>query len=183
MEQKNKWSNAALNGLILGAVTIVYSLIVTLIKPNGFVSILLWIIKFAATNYLLYYFIKEYTKSYNYIKYGECFSFGVLTSAFSSVICACFSFLSMTFLFPEQTELMVEQFQSALLTQSDVTEEQEAVFDKILPRLPELILFFSLVYYTVYGMIASSIIASFTKKTDPFAMETTKEDNLNQENN
>ena len=41
MEQKSKISSAALNGLILGAVTIVYSLIVTLVEPKGFLSIIL----------------------------------------------------------------------------------------------------------------------------------------------
>lgn len=175
MEQKSKISSAALNGLILGAVTIVYSLIVTLVEPKGFLSIILWTIKFAATNYLLYYLIKEFAKPYNYIKYGECFSYGVLVSSFSAIICACFSFISMAFLFPDQTDMIIEQVQTAMGSQSNITEEQEAMFDKLLPRLPELTLFFSLIYYTIYGVIASSIIANFTKKTDPFATENTLE--------
>ena len=81
----------------------------------------------------------------------------------------------MAFLFPDQTDMIIEQVQTAMGSQSNITEEQEAMFDKLLPRLPELTLFFSLIYYTIYGVIASSIIANFTKKTDPFATENTLE--------
>ncbi|PKO95449.1 MAG: hypothetical protein CVU12_09810, partial [Bacteroidetes bacterium HGW-Bacteroidetes-7] len=52
--------------------------------------------------------------------------------------------------------------------QSSNPDSLEA-FEKIQGILPQLILVFSLVYYIIFGAIASSIIANYTKKGDIFA--------------
>ena len=52
--------------------------------------------------------------------------------------------------------------------QSSNSDSMEA-FEKIQGILPQLILVFSLVYYIIFGAIASSIIANYTKKGDIFA--------------
>ena len=71
--------------------------------------------------------------------------------------------------------MKIKQVQTEMGLKSKITEKQEAMVDKLLPRLQECTLFFALIYYTIYGVIASSIIANFTKKTDPFATENTLE--------
>lgn len=167
MEQNNKWSSAALNGLLLSLATIVYSLLVLVIEPKGFVSILLWIIKFAATNYLLYYFMKQYSSGFDSISYSRSFNYGFIVSVFSAIVCACFTFISMTFIFKEQSVQLFEQVQQAISARGMSADEEE-IAQGWMARLPEIILFASLVYYSIYGAIASSIIANYTKKTNPF---------------
>lgn len=167
MEQNNKWSLAALNGLLLSLITIISSLISTVLEPKGVVAILLWIVKFGGSIYLLYYFMKQYSGQFETISYGESFNYGFLLCTFSSIICACFTFVSMTYLFPGQVEKAVEAVQQSMSFNSD----QEAALEKWMDRLPQLMLFSTLIYYIVFGAVASSIIANFTKKTDIFVSE------------
>ncbi|MEG0890494.1 MAG: DUF4199 domain-containing protein [Bacteroidales bacterium] len=168
MGQNNKWSSAALNGLLLSIITIVYSLLVSVLEPKGFISILLWIVKFTGCIALLYYFMKQYSTSFNSITYGQSFNYGFILCAFSAIICSCFAFLSLTFIFPNQIDLVTEQIQQAMSAQN-MDSDQEAKFEDWMKRLPELTMFFSLIYYIIFGAIASSIIANYTKKVDPFA--------------
>lgn len=174
MEQNNKWSSAAMDGLILSVVTIIYSLILLVFPVKGFIVALPWVVKFAASNYLLYYFMKKYASQFENISYGASFNYGVIVSMFSAIICACFSFFNLTVLFPDSLATTVEQMQQVMAAQS-MNQDQEAMFGKWMERLPEISLFANLIYYTLYGVIASSIIANFTKKTDPFAGKSSQE--------
>ncbi len=168
MESNNKWQIAATNGLILSLVTIIYSLIQSVFTTTGFISIILWAIKFAGCIYLLYYFMKQYSAKFEQISYGESFKFGLLTCSFSAIVCSCFSFISLTLLFPDSVDMVMEQMQSVMATQS-YSSEQESAIEGVMGKLPQITLFSTLVYYIIFGAIASSIIANYTKKTDPFA--------------
>lgn len=156
-----------MNGLLLSLITIIFSLISTVFEPKGVLSILIWIVKFGSSIYLLYYFMKQYSGQFETISYGESFNYGFLLCTFSSIICACFTFVSVAYLFPEQVEHALETVQQSMSFNSD----QEAVMEKWRDRIPELMLFSSLIYYIIWGAVASSIIANFTKKTDLFASE------------
>lgn len=168
MEQNNKWSSAALNGLLLSVVTIIYSLLISVIEPKGFVAILLWIVKFSGCIYLLYYFMKQYSTPFDTISYGQSFNYGFILCTFSAIVCSCFAFLSLTLIFPNQQTLITEQIQQTMSSQN-LNSDQEQMFEKWMTKLPELTMFFSIIYYIIFGAIASSLIANYTKKTDPFA--------------
>lgn len=178
METNNKWSSAALNGLMLALITIIYSLIQTVFEPNKIVSTLLWIIKLAGCIYLLYYFMKQYSKQFQQITYGQSFQYGFLVSFFSSIVCAGFTFLSMTLIFPDSIDKVIEQM-STVMASGNYTSEQEETMNAIIPKLPQIILFFGLIYYTIVGVVFSSIIASMTKKIDPFADQKGEENQPN----
>ena len=61
MEQSNKWSSAAMDGLYLSLVTIIYSLIMAVLVPESFiVKTLLWVAKFGGCLYLLWFFMKRW---------------------------------------------------------------------------------------------------------------------------
>ena len=116
--ETNKLSSAAFNGLLLALVTILSTLITTVIEPGVAISIILWIVKLVATVWLLYYFIREFSKPKEYFRYGDGLSYGVLVSFFSAIICACYFFLHLALLFPEtmnaQMEQVIESLQSRL---------------------------------------------------------------------
>lgn len=76
-------------------------------------------------------------------------------------------FLSITVLFPETVDQITEQVQGVLATQNyDAEQENQAM--AMLNNLPQIMLFGSLIYYTLYGLIVSAILANFTKKENPF---------------
>lgn len=169
MEQKSKLSTAALNGLYLAAITVVCSLLTSALGAKGIVSILIWTVKFAGTNYLLYYFMKDYANKNNISSYGKNFSFGFLVSNLSAIICACFSFFSITFLFPDSASEAITLMQETMAQQQMSSEEENAV-GMVIDRLPEIVLFGTLIYLMIYGAIASAVIANFSKKEEnPFS--------------
>lgn len=168
MEQNNKWSSAAMDGLILSIITVIYSLVMTVFPLKGFLVIAIpWTVKFVVSNYILYYFMKKYATKFDNISYGACFNYGFIVSIFSAIICASFSFLSLTVLFPDSLATTMETVQQAMAAQS-MNQDQEEIFGKWMERLPQITMFTLLIYYTVYGAIASSIFANFTKNTDIF---------------
>lgn len=106
--ETNKLSSAAFNGLLLALVTILSTLITTVIEPGVAISIILWIVKLVATVWLLYYFIREFSKPKEYFRYGDGVSYGVLVSFFSAIICACYFFLHFALLFPDSITSQME---------------------------------------------------------------------------
>lgn len=165
MEQNNKWSLAALNGLLLSLITIIFSLLSTVFEPTGVIAFFLWAAKLGGNLYLLYYFMKQYSGQFDTISYGESFNYGFLLCTFSAIICAFFMFVSVAYLFPGQAEKAMEAVQQAM----SMNAEQEEAMIKWMDRLPQLMLFSSLIYYILFGAAASAIIANWTKKTDIFA--------------
>ena len=74
-------------------------------------------------------------------------------------------FMHVAFLFPDamnaQMELMVQNMESS-------NPQASEAFTKIMPHLPKIIFAFSLIYYTLFGMLVSAIVANYTKKGDIF---------------
>lgn len=163
--QTNKWSVAALDGLLLALVTITVTLIQTVLSPGTAIIWLLWLVKLISSLGLLYYFIKDYAKDQDLFTYKDGFRFGFMISLLSSLICACYMFLHYAVIFPDSMAAQLEQISSAIQSSNP---DGMAVLDKIGGKLPQIISVFSLFYYTIFGIIVSSIIANYTKKGDIF---------------
>lgn len=165
--QSNKWSIAAQNALILALVTILATLLQAVFpQMPGFIGILIWIVKLGLSIYLVYYFIKDYSKHFETFTFKQGFNFGAILCLLSSVICAAYLFLHMGFLFPEATTSQMEMFAQTM--ESSNPEGAEAIFG-VMEHLPKLAFVFSLIYYTIFGLIVSAIVANYTKKGDMFA--------------
>ena len=165
--QSNKWSIAAQNALILALVTILATLLQAVFpQMPGFIGILIWIVKLVLSIYLVYYFIKDYSKHFETFTFKQGFNFGAILCLLSSVICAAYLFLHMGFLFPEATTSQMEMVAQTM--ESSNPEGAEAIFG-VMGHLPKLAFVFSLIYYTIFGLIVSAIVANYTKKGDMFA--------------
>ena len=165
--QSNKWSIAAQNALILALVTILATLLQAVFpQMPGFIGILIWIVKLVLSIYLVYYFIKDYSKHFETFTFKQGFNFGAILCLLSSVICAAYLFLHMGFLFPEATTSQMEMVAQTM--ESSNPEGAEAIFG-VMEHLPKLAFGFSLIYYTIFGLIVSAIVANYTKKGDMFA--------------
>lgn len=167
----NKWSSAAMNGLLLSLITVILSLITTVMDIKSVpVSILIWVVKLVGSLWLLYYFMKQYSNNFNQISYKDSFIYGFLICVFSSIICACYTYLSITVFFPDMADKISETYQ-IMLAQQNASESEEIAAEKIMNKLPEIMLGGMFLYLTIIGLIASSITANFTKKTDIFASD------------
>ena len=72
----------------------------------------------------------------------------------------------MGFLFPEATTSQMELIAQSM--ESSNPDGAEAIIG-VMEHLPKLAFIFSLIYYTIFGMIVSAIVANYTKKGDFFA--------------
>ena len=165
---KSFWNSAAINGLLFSLITIIASLLQSAFKIEGIMAILLWCVKFGGCVYLLYYYMKQYSNTAEVVSYGEAFKYGFALCVFSSIVCTCYMFISITWIFPETIDIAMEQIQTVIATGGYSSEQEEAIFN-VADRLPQLTIISSLIYYILIGAVMSSIIANFTKKTDPFA--------------
>ncbi len=163
--QSNEWSIAALNALLLSIITVVVSLIQVVFEPGTIISIFLWLIKFAGCLALLYYFVKEYSKPRESFTYKEGFGFGFKICLLSSVVLAAFNFLQYAVLFPDSIQTAMEQ---AMIAMQSSNPDAADAMERYQSKLPQLVSVVTLFYYTVFGLIASAIIANYTKKGDIF---------------
>ena len=158
-----------MDGLYLSLVTIIYSLIVAVMMPESFlIKTLLWIIKFGGCLYLLWYFMKRWSSQFDTITYSQSYNYGFIICLLSSVMCACYSYIQVEWLFPEQTEQAITLAKETMAQQGTLDSATEDIMDRFFGNFGRISMFVSLFYYIIFGSIASAITANFTKKTNPF---------------
>ncbi len=169
MEQENKWSSAAMDGLYLSLITIIYSLVATVFQPEGFIiKSLLWIAKFGGCIYLLWFFMKRWSQKFETIQYGQSFNYGFTVCLFSSILCACFGYAQVEWIFPEQMNEAFVLAQQTMAEQGTLDSNTEKTMEMVMGNMGRIVLFFNLFYYIAFGALAASITANFTKKENPF---------------
>ena len=169
MEHSNKWSNAAMDGLYLSLVTIIYSLIMAVLVPESFiVKTLLWVAKFGGCLYLLWFFMKRWSDKFETITFSQSYNYGFVVCLLSSVMCACYSYAQVEWLFPEQTEQAITLAKETMAQQGTLDANTENIMDSFFGNFGRISMFVSLFYYIIFGSIAAAITANFTKKTNPF---------------
>lgn len=166
MSFKNKLNNAAIDGLILGAITIVVGLI-NLYFNNQITRILLWLLKLGLTSYLLYYFMKKFSVENKNIEgstsYKEVFGYGVLVSFLSNLIIAIYIFISIRLMSES------EEVREAIMSQTAGKGMDTPTIDLLMNNIETISAISILLFYTIWGIILSSIFASNTKiQASPF---------------
>lgn len=164
-ERPNRVSQAASNGLALSLITIISVLIQQAVTLSTGPNLLLWVAKTVGSFWLLYYFMKEYSKQFEEISYRESYKFGFLVALFSSLACAIYLFLHYKLLFPES---VAQQLEMARELFSDSNPEALQGLDMVADRMAEIIFLTAIIYYSLIGLLASLITANFTKKTTPW---------------
>lgn len=157
-----------MDGLYLSLVSIIYSLAVAVLPLNEFLSILLWAVKFTGCLYLLWFFMKKWSNQSDAIGYSESFNYGFIVCLLSSVICACFGYARVEWIFPDYTEESINLVKEVMMEKGTLTSSAEEMMDSISSNFGRITMFVTLVYYTIFGAIAAAITANFTKKTNPF---------------
>lgn len=169
---QGKWSSAAKNGLILASITIGVFLTSSLLHSSSFIVVaLLWIVKTSGSIWLLHRIMKEYSALKESITYGESFKYGFAVTLFSSLVISAYLFLSLTVIFPSEMEKLTEVMQMVMqmvMANGNYTAEEESAMERLMGILPQYSVIVNIIYLSILGAIASAVIASFTKRTNPF---------------
>ncbi|MBR6466317.1 MAG: DUF4199 domain-containing protein [Bacteroidales bacterium] len=163
----SKFNLAAVEGLKLAAISIIFMLVSTLIPQNltgGIIAIVISLLKLGATITFLWFAMKKFSVRNaaveGFTTYGKVFSFGFLTSLFSGIVLAVFTFINMKFISPESTEAAKEAYITQL---SAMPTMDPALLEKFSNNLEVFTSFGILFMAILYGVIWSLILASSTK--------------------
>ncbi|HUX95229.1 MAG TPA: DUF4199 domain-containing protein [Bacteroidales bacterium] len=164
-ERVNVWKASLTNGLILGLVGIVYSLIIYFLdltfKPvQQYVYIVIQI-------GLLYLLLKSYRENYMHgqITYGQSVGAGVVMFLYSAIIGAIFMYILYTVIDTGLTEKQLAFLEEKLLTKGmpqEAVDAGMAIQRKIMK--PEIMAPFSILGSMFWGTVLSLIISIFIKK-------------------
>lgn len=166
MAQNSKLNSAAIDGLLLALVTIIFSLIGSVGIKSSALNVILWILKLVITIWLLLRFMKKYSARHaaetGETTYNQAFGYGFLVSVLSAVVIGCYMYLSSAVLFPEQIAASVEAAKAQIETMATDSAQTDMV-NSILNNLPIVMLFGQLIWCTICGLVISAILASSAK--------------------
>ena len=152
-----------MSGLLLALVTVVVLAVQTVLTPSRPIGLIITIVKLVVNIWLVYYFIKEFSKSFEIFTYGNGFSYGFIMCLFSSFICVVAQLMILTIISPESFEAQIELMITAL-SQSRPEAVEALIGMQESGALLTIIIVVSFIYYSIFGLIVSAIVANFTKK-------------------
>lgn len=166
MEQKaNVWKSNLTNGLILGMIGIVYTLVIyfldlTVNKVQGYVFLLILIVA-------LYFLVKSYRDNYlhGYMTYGQAVGAGVVIFLYYSIIIAIFTYILYAIIDPGLIDKQLAAAEELMAKRGLPQEAMDAglkVQEKMMK--PEIMAPVSIFGSMLYGIIMSLIVAIFVKK-------------------
>ncbi len=165
-EKMSKTNFTMMHGLVLGAILIVFSLLLYLLDMSR--SGLQYISYAILIGYLLYAMI-QWRDKYNedVLSYGQAFSTGFMVILFSSFITAAYVFLFFGFVAPGEVEVMLrEAEEGVLMAQPDITDDALEMTMKWTKMMmtPWMIAIWSFVGNLFAGLVLSAILGAFVKK-------------------
>ena len=165
MENVNVWKANFTNGLILGLIGVVYTLVLYFLdlysnQPLGYLFLVIQI-------FILIYLIKMYRDNYLHgmMTFGKGLGAGMVICVYSAIISAIFAYILFKFidtgLIDKQMALAEEKLLERGMSQSQI-DAAMVIQKKIM--IPEVMAPISLVSSIFLGLITSLIAAAFTRK-------------------
>ena len=172
-EPVSKLNSAAVNGLKLAAISIIISLLASFLPKSGtgiFISFLVSLVKLAATVTFLWWAMKSFSVRNaaieGYTTYGNVFSYGLLTSLFSGIVLAAYSFIYMKWIDPQSVETLKEESMAQI---EQINGIDTGIMEMFFNNMEMWSVIGTLVSAMFYGLIFSAILASSTKiNPNPF---------------
>jgi hypothetical protein len=166
MEQKvNVWKANLKNGLILGLIGIIYTLVMyfldlSLNNIQGYVFILIQIV-------ILYFLVKMYRDNFLHgiISFGQALGAGVVICLYYSIIIAIFTYILYAFIDTNLIDKMLAMTEEKLLN-SGLSQSQIDASMTVQARLmkPGFMAPISIFGNMFQGLIMSLIVAAFVRK-------------------
>ena len=173
MDTNNKgimWSQAAVKALILALVTVACNTISYLFPGNGIISTLVFLVRTAASIWLLVTFMKQYWKTTG----QNPFSFAMAIVLFSSFICAFYDAAALAWIFPSLMDTVQEAVSQSL---SMFPSDQQGLVGQMMDHYPRIAFFSTFIKDFIFGLIVAAIANSSIKsKSDIFSGESKDSD-------
>lgn len=177
MEQTtNVWKANLTNGLILGLIGIVYTLVIyfldlTFNRVQGYLFLLVLIV-------ILFFLVKSYRDSYLYgnITYGQAVGAGVVIFLYYSLIIAVFSYILYAVIDPGLIDKQLA-FTEELMEKRNMPQEALDAAMNIQRKLikPGIMVPMGIISNMITGVIMSLIVAIFVRKEGNPLIEPTEE--------
>lgn len=177
IHNKILWNEAALGGLVLGAFTIVITLLSGLagrISGGALVAVigsvvkfLVWAVKFGGCIWLMAFFMKRLVQRYDGVENAETHILGRRLALLSALIVAAYSLASALLVDPEELNSAVTTALAATGQQLD--SNTRSALEQIGPKLPVITFFATFLYCWAYGAILSVILSRNIPPFNPFA--------------
>ena len=172
----NVWKANLVNGLILGLIGIVYTLIIwfldqTFNKNLSYIFLLIQVV-------VMFFLLKSYRDNYMHgmITYGQALGAGVIIFLYASIIGSLFSLLLYTVIDPGLTAKGIA-FMEQMYLDKGLTQEQADAALKIAGKMmkPAMMIPVGLISSMFYGLIISLIVAAFVRKEGNPLADTTQQ--------
>ena len=161
----NVWKDNLVNGLILGLIGVVYTLVIWILdlsfnKNIGYLFLLVEVV-------ILFFLIKSYRDNYMHgsISYGQALGAGVIIFLYATIITSIFSYLLNTVIDPGLMQKGLAVQEQGLLDRG-MTQEQVDQALKVAAKMmkPAISIPIGLVANMFFGLILSLIAAAFVRK-------------------
>lgn len=161
-------SFAIINGVYLGLILIVFSLIayVADLPRTSWVNYIAYIL---VLGWLIYSAITYRDKELGgFISYGKSLGLGTLTGLYSSIIMAVYTYFFFQYFDPAELQTILTESENALIDQgmSDQDIETAMKFTRMISN-PPVLAAFTVLGFTFWSFIFSLIISIFIKKENP----------------
>lgn len=176
MEQNvNVWKANLTNGLILGLIGVVYSLIIYFLdlsfnKVQGYIFFIIEIV-------MLYFLVKSYRDNllHGQINFGQSFGASIIICLYYSIIIALFTYILYAVI---DTELVNKQmaFTEELMQKKGLPQASIDAGMKIQSKImkPEIIAPLSIIGNMLYGVVFSLLVSIFVRKEGNPLIDTPK---------
>ncbi len=161
----NVWKANLINGLILGLIGIVYSLVIYFLdlsfnKVQGWIFLLVQIV-------ILFLLVKSYRDNYRHglITFGQAFGAGMIICLYYAIISAIFVYILYTLIDPNLMDKQLAYTEELLLKRGlpqEAIDMSMNIQKKIM--IPEVMAPVSILGSMFYGLIMSLIVAAFVRK-------------------
>jgi len=161
------WNSAAVNGLFVALVSIVFILIRGLFPmfPSlAKFSFVFTIIKLIGTIGILFYFMKQYSQEQESFSYGDGFRYGFVVSLCSAIVLAAYACLHYVLLFPDSLDAELEAIKPLI---EQFGAQSSFDFDLFITYKLPIKIFGEFFNPLVWGLIIPAILANFTKNELP----------------
>ena len=169
----NVWKDNLVNGLILGLIGVVYTLVIWILdlsfnKNIGYLFLLVEIV-------ILFFLIKSYRDNHMHgtISYGQALGAGVIIFLYATIITSIFSYLLNTVIDPDLMQKGLAAQEQVLLDRG-LTQEQVDQALKVAGKMmkPAISIPIGLIVNMFFGLILSLIVAAFVRKEGNPLVET-----------
>lgn len=164
---KEKWSNAAKDGLMLALISVVIFTISAFVT-NSILSMVLWALKLVGSILLLRAIMYKYGIAH---KGESTYSYGFMTGCCSALVCAVYTFFLYRFIAPDAVTEIFNQLYEALGSMPASAGDMQDMFLKMEDNYPQYACISMFLTCIFWALILPAFLRGGTTQKDIFTDE------------